>query len=124
MKFPRLRILHTHCCPNPGSFDEDDTLDNFMNWTICHSIRMLVVDIGHGQTYLEALCRDYISPFHMTPHLRHIVFILNPEKAVPESVPSTLVKALKSHGIQSHMLPYFNPDELMALDDELNGPME
>ncbi|EGG00010.1 uncharacterized protein MELLADRAFT_73280 [Melampsora larici-populina 98AG31] len=124
MKFPRLRILHTYCCPNPGPFDWDDTPRNFMNWTIMHTIRMLVLGIGHGLIYLKALCRDYLSPFHMTPHLKHIVFILDPKEDVPTSVPSTLVETLKSYGIQSHVRPYYKPDELMALDDELNGPMK
>lgn len=119
MKFPKLRVFRTQYCDSTYQ----DNL--FLTWPMLLNIRTLVLHIEGGQYYLNYHFQHAGQhPFHTTPKLRHIIFILSERWNAETSVAPELIKTLDSHRIQCHVLPATKPEELMELDLKLNGPWE
>lgn len=119
LRFPKLRVLRTRDAP-----DEDMSDISWLEARMLRNVRTIVSDLDSSEDYWDWILSSVGKDgFKMIPKFKLILFTRD-QRNQNQVIRPELVKGFESHGIQCQVTNELTCDEIMELDQRVNGPME
>lgn len=122
MDFPSLRVIGTRSLllHHLGS-------KTCLQAPIFKNVRTLIADLPKSETYwIHAFNSRFVNVYNLRKlsNFKHIVFTHQVKHSESRVIDPKLVETLKSYGVQCHLTHQLTSDEILDLDNKLNGPMK